>query len=236
MPRRAKAAKAPFWEIAYRELRRRILENEMPAGFQATEQEVAAILEMSRTPTREALVRLESEGLVEIRPRHGMRVLPVSADDMREIYQVLTGLEASAAASVAAKGLSDAEIGRLERAVSDMDRALKRDDLNAWAEADERFHRLLVDYSDNRRLQNVVETLLGQAYRVHRLTLKLRPKPTRSNMRPRRRRGGDQKARPGGRLAGSHEAPRGKRRDAGRPVGGPRLDPALMPAPPAARP
>jgi DNA-binding GntR family transcriptional regulator len=61
----------------------------MPAGFQATEQQVAAILDMSRTPTREALLRLKSEGLVEIRPGHGMRVLPISADDMRKIYQVL---------------------------------------------------------------------------------------------------------------------------------------------------
>ena len=61
----------------------------MPAGFQATEQQVAAILDMSRTPTREALLRLKSEGLVEIRPGHGMRVLPISAADMRKIYQVL---------------------------------------------------------------------------------------------------------------------------------------------------
>ncbi len=119
---------------------------------------------------------------MEIRPRHGMRVLPVSADDMREIYQILTGLEASAAASVAAKGLSDKEIGQLERAVADMDVALEQDDLEAWAEADERFHRLLVVYSGNVRLQNVVETLLGQASRVRKLTLKLRPKPTKSNI------------------------------------------------------
>ena len=182
MPSHARSAKPPFSEIAHRELRRRILENEMPAGFQATEPEVAGLLDMSRTPIREALVRLEGEGLVEIRPRHGMRVLPVSADDMREIYQILTGLESSAAASVAAKGLSDEEIGRLERAVADMEAALKKDDLEAWAEADERFHRLLVDYSGNNRLQGVVQTFLGQAQRVRKLTLKLRPKPTRSNL------------------------------------------------------
>ncbi|MDX1401849.1 MAG: GntR family transcriptional regulator [Kiloniellales bacterium] len=175
-------AKVSFSELAYRELRRRILENELPAGFQATEQEVAALLDMSRTPTREALVRLASERLVEIRPRHGMRVLPVSAEDMREIYQVLTGLEASAAASVAAKGLSDGELGQLEQAVSDMEDALRDDDLENWAKADERFHALLVDFSGNERLKAVVETFLGQAHRVRRLTLKLRPKPTRSNL------------------------------------------------------
>lgn len=181
MPSQPREAKTSYSEIAYRELRRSILENEMPAGFQATEQEVAARLEMSRTPTREALVRLENDGLVEIRPRHGMRVLPVSADDMQEIYQILTGLEASAAASVAAKGLDDAEIAELEQAVSDMEDALRLDDLDSWAKADERFHSLLVDYSGNKRLQAVVQTFLGQAQRARKLTLKLRPKPTRSN-------------------------------------------------------
>lgn len=181
MPARTPNAKMPYSEIAYRNLRGRILENDMPAGYQATEQEVASVLGMSRTPTREAMLRLESEGLIELRPRHGMRVLPVTAQDMYEIYQILTGLEASAAAAVAEKGLSAAEILELERAVGDMDVALKDDDLDAWMEADERFHRLLVTFSGNKRLQTVVETFLLQAHRVRRMTVKMRPKPTRSN-------------------------------------------------------
>ena len=51
------------------------------------EKELADSLDMSRTPVREALIRLSNEGMVEVRPRHGMRVLPVSAADMIEIYQ-----------------------------------------------------------------------------------------------------------------------------------------------------
>ena len=166
---------------AYNEIRRRILDNEMPAGTMMLEQELAAILDMSRTPVREALIRLANEGMVEVRPRHGMRVLPVSADDMEEIYEVLTALEASAAASVAETGLSPEEIGALRAAVNDMDKALEADDLQTWAQADERFHATLIEASRNRRLRELVYQFWDQTYRVRMLTLRLRPKPEASN-------------------------------------------------------
>src|SRR5262245_49339021 len=80
-------------ERAYAEPKHRILRNAMPTGRLFVEQELADSLRMSRTPVRETLIRLAQEGLVEVRPRHGMFVRPVSADDMREIYEVLTVLE-----------------------------------------------------------------------------------------------------------------------------------------------
>ena len=72
-------------ERAHAEIKRRILNNELPAGHQILEQDLAELLDMSRTPVREAMVRLAEEGMVEIRPRHGLRVLPLSAADMQEI-------------------------------------------------------------------------------------------------------------------------------------------------------
>ncbi len=173
--------KPAYPEIAYREIKRRILENELPAGYQGTEKQVSDMLGMSRTPVREALVRLKSDGLVELTPRHGMRVRPISPDDMREIYQMLAVLEASAVESVAAAGLDDRDIAALDQAVTDMDRALAADDLDAWHLADRRFHGLLVAYCGNRRLAATVDTLLEQTWRAAALTLKLRPKPVDSN-------------------------------------------------------
>ena len=78
---------------------------------------------MSRTPVREALIRLQKEGLVDVIPRHGMRVLPVSPTDMKEIYEILTALEAMAAELLAKRKPSDAELAPLERASRDMARA-----------------------------------------------------------------------------------------------------------------
>ena len=83
---------------AYTTIKHNILENRYPPGHQALEQELATELGMSRTPVREALIRLEREGLVELIPRRGMRVVPLSPADMKEIYDVLTGLETAALA------------------------------------------------------------------------------------------------------------------------------------------
>ena len=167
---------------AYAEIRRRILLNELTPGTQMLETEVADMLGMSRTPVREALIRLGEEGLVEIRPRHGMRVKPVSPDDMREIYDVLQSLEATAAGLAADRGISEAELADLNAAVSDMDAALEAGDLPRWALADQRFHDLLVEASGNQRLMDIVGTIRDQAHRARMATLTLRPVPTASNV------------------------------------------------------
>lgn len=173
--------RVPASERAYRALRTLIMNNELPAGTQMLELEAAARLGMSRTPVREAMVRLEQEGVVALRPRHGMRVLPLSADDMAEIYEILTALESAAAEVVARRGLAETDLAALDQAVADMDSALDRDDLLAWSVADERFHRLLVVHSGNRRLIGIVEQVWDQAHRARILTLHLRPKPVTSN-------------------------------------------------------
>lgn len=166
---------------AYREMKRRILGNEMLPGTQVLEGELAASLGLSRTPVREAMIRLAEDGLVEVRPRHGMRVLPISATDMAEIYLILTELEAAAARIVADKGVGRADLAALEGAVRDMDVALKADDLDAWAAADERFHKMLVELSGNRRIVAVVNMFWDQAHRARMATLRIRPKPVNSN-------------------------------------------------------
>ena len=139
------------------------------------------MLAMSRTPVREALIRLAEEGMVEVRPRHGMRVLPVSADDMREIYEILTSLESTAAGRVASRGISEVERAALQDAIDEMDEALGADDRRRWAAADERFHLLLVELCGNERLRSLVGTFWDQAHRARLITLGLRPKPTASN-------------------------------------------------------
>jgi DNA-binding GntR family transcriptional regulator len=166
---------------AYDELRRRILANEMPAGGQYLEQALADDLGMSRTPVREALIRLSDERLVEVRPRHGARVLPVSATDMGEIYELLTSLEAIAAKRVAERGLNALQLKRLDDCVAGMEHALARDDLIAWSNHDREFHNAIVELSGNRRLIQVVAMFRDQAHRARMQTLTLRPKPVQSN-------------------------------------------------------
>ncbi|MDV7340575.1 GntR family transcriptional regulator [Terasakiella sp. A23] len=178
---KSKTPKVPIAEQAYAELKRRILENELPTGHQLMEGEVADLLEISRTPAREAMMRLETEGLVEVRPRHGMKVKPVSVSDMKEIYALLTGLESTAAWQAAMRDHTDEEIQALRDSVDQMDEALKAQDLDAWANADATFHRLLVEMSGNQRLIELVSRFIDQSHRVRKLTLRLRPMPAQSN-------------------------------------------------------
>lgn len=177
----SEAGKRAQTERTYAALKRMILDNELLPGEFVLQEELGERLGVSRTPVREALIRLAGEGLIEVRPRHGMRVLPVSISAMREIYEVLTALEARAARNVAARGADEAVLAELDEAVREMDRALEADDLAAWARADDRFHNGLVTACGNRRLIEMVSMVVDQAHRVRKLTLRLRPKPVSSN-------------------------------------------------------
>ena len=169
-----------YVEQAYRIIRQRILDNVYPAGYRALEREFAEELSLSRTPVREALLRLQSEGLIELIPRHGARVLPVSAGDMREIYDVLTALESMAAEIVTRRRPSAAELRPLSSASREMVEALRNGDLDAWARADEHFHRQLLELAGNSVLIQTVQLLWDRAHRARMVTLRLRPRPVHS--------------------------------------------------------
>lgn len=165
---------------AYETIKHRILQNAYPGGFQVLEDQLCEELGMSRTPLREALVRLEHEGLVEIIPRRGMRVLPLNAADIADIFQVLSSLELLAVRLLATRQDNKASVERLQTEVAAMKKALAADDLDTWASADERFHRALVDESGNPRLAAAARTLLDQSQRFRIFTLRMRDRPTKS--------------------------------------------------------
>jgi DNA-binding GntR family transcriptional regulator len=165
---------------AYAQLKSEIRANRMPPGFQATEPEIALHLGMSRTPVREALIRLAADGLVELIPRRGARVLPINSSDMREIYDILTALEPDAAAAFALTKPTNETLVPLEAATQDMELALATEDLDAWAEADDRFHTMLLDLQGNQRLTRIVTALCDQAHRARMLTLRMRELPRKS--------------------------------------------------------
>lgn len=180
MPALKRRSNRSLTEEAYRTIKSRILDNDYPPGFHALEQDLANQLGISRTPVREALNRLHAERLVEVTPRHGMRVLPISPEDMECIQQIIECLETKAAALFASRQLSKGEIASLEKAVSDMERALEAEDLDAWADADERFHQTLVRECGNPRMAEMIFTLWDQGHRARMVTLRLRQLPVQS--------------------------------------------------------
>lgn len=168
--------------IAVDKLRDLIFSGELAAGTDHLESELAEVLGMSRTPVREAVVLLEAQGLLEVRPRKGVRIKRVSPDDMAEIYDILTELESLAAQTAASAGYTERDLSGLKQAIDDMDQAISLRNREAWAVADEAFHRELVQLGKNVRLRGITAMMLDQVRRARLVTLYIRPEPTRSNL------------------------------------------------------
>ena len=162
-------------------LRDMIITGELSAGSDHLESELADRLGMSRTPIREAALMLESQGLLELRPRKGVRILPVSPNDMAEIYDILTELESMSARRAAEAGLSDNALSTLVQSIEDMEAALASKSLEDWAQADEVFHSELVELGGNARVKMIFEMMSNQVRRARAVTLYMRPLPVQSN-------------------------------------------------------
>ena len=166
-------------ESAYRALRARLLEMTLPPGHQLSEGELAAQLGMSRTPVHEAVLRLQAEGFLEVQPRRGIRVLPIDPTGMAETYEILIALEGAAAARLAAH--PDPAVTRaMAEATDAMRAALLARDRRAWAAADDRFHRALIQGCGNARLARMAQEAADLAQRARLATAALRPEPAGS--------------------------------------------------------
>jgi GntR family transcriptional regulator, rspAB operon transcriptional repressor len=106
---------------------------------------MAEVLQMSRTPVREALVRLESEGMVRIIPRRGFVVEPIEKEDLKQINEIVETLD-GLAVSLAAPKVGIEEISQLETLVKLQEEALEQDDLKKWATLDDQFHKLIIEF------------------------------------------------------------------------------------------
>lgn len=167
---------------AYGAIKAAIRSNVFPPGYQAAESEIARQLGMSRTPVHEAMARLQEDGLVRILSKKGIIICALSPSDIEEIYEVIIALEGAAAARLAR--LPDENrnpvLDILRAATATMVAALKTNDLDSWASADEKFHEELVARSGNRRLMRMAGTVADQLHRARMFTLNLRPLPTHS--------------------------------------------------------
>ena len=180
--RRDKGERESLVDQAYREIRRRILDNEYPPAHQVLEHELAVELGMSRTPVREALIRLKNEKFVQIIPRHGMRVVPLSLDELRDVYEVLTALELMAIERLIRSGANGKANAALGQAVAEMELAVRQQDADARVRAIERFHRTLIDHCGNTRLASMAYMLWDQGHRARMATSRLRTDLEQSNL------------------------------------------------------
>ncbi|MDT9594209.1 GntR family transcriptional regulator [Nocardioides zeae] len=143
------------------EMRRRIISGAAPSGALLSELALAEEFGVSRTPVREALKQLQTEGLVEVRPRVGTFVAAPSRRDINELFDMKELLEGAAARLLAQRGRVH-EIDLLEENVRQSDLAVGADDRDRYAVLVEEFHELLITGADNSKLEAHYRTLMNQ--------------------------------------------------------------------------
>lgn len=152
---------------AYRYVKDRVLDGTYAAGQLLSEGEVAEATGMSRTPAREAFLRLEGEGLLRLYPKRGALVVPVSAEEVEAVLETRELIENHAAAKLAATG---EELGRVTRRMAELiaEQQAHRDanDYPAFVAADRAFHWAVVASTENRILSDLYQSLRDRQLRM----------------------------------------------------------------------
>lgn len=165
------APTALYQEVAER-LRQRIFAHELTPGTWIDEQKLAEQYGISRTPLREALKVLASEGLVELRPRRGCYVTEISRQDLDDIFPLMAMLEGRCAAE-AVQRMKAVDLGALKEIHDRLELAARNWQIAAFFEANQEFHKKIQELSGNRWLLSVIQDLrkVLKLSRLHSLSL-----------------------------------------------------------------
>jgi DNA-binding GntR family transcriptional regulator len=153
-------------ERAYDWTRRRILDATFPPSSMITEGQIAELVGVSRTPVREAFLRLSGEGFLRLYPKRGAMVVPVTEADMREVVEARLLVEPWAAAIAAARPDHLELAGQLRAHVDVLRSAAAEGDGAAYQDADRAFHVAIVEATENRLLTEFYRGLRDRQLRV----------------------------------------------------------------------
>lgn len=148
----------PLREMVYEELKMQILKGSIIPGTRMMEVELAEEMGVSRTPIREAIRKLEKEGLVTIEPRRGAYASMISTEDMVEILEVRQDLE-GLAAFFAADRMTQEQMKELRKVSDSYNDAVKRGNMEDMIRHDTRFHHIIVESCRNKILVQMIEQL-----------------------------------------------------------------------------
>lgn len=181
MARSSKTIKSePATIVAMQKIKQLIFNGDLVADSNHLETELAELLGLSRTPVREATLMLQAQGLLQVQPRKGIKIKAISVDDINDFYEVLSEIECLAVKRAAGSKLPATALDSAQQSIKKIDRALKKDDRNAWSVADEEFHNELVRLGGNKQVVAMVTNIHDQLRRLRTVTLKMRPTPERS--------------------------------------------------------
>lgn len=154
----------PLREVVFNTLRKAILKGELKPGERLMEIALAERLGVSRTPVREAMRKLELEGLVVMIPRRGAQVANITEKDLNDVLEVRIALENLSIENACAR-MTEEQLAQLLDAARTFEKTMADGNLVKLAEADVAFHEVIYQASDNRRLNQVLNNLREQIYR-----------------------------------------------------------------------
>lgn len=154
----------PLRDVVFQTLRQTILRGELKPGERLMEVHLAERLGVSRTPIREAIRKLELEGLVVMIPRRGAVVASITEKDLKDVLEVRRTLEILAG-EVACERITPELLKELEIAGEEFGRLKGTEDVNLLAAADVRFHEIIYTATGNARLIHILNNLREQMYR-----------------------------------------------------------------------
>ncbi|HYF19709.1 MAG TPA: GntR family transcriptional regulator [Ramlibacter sp.] len=134
--------RAALHELAAQRLRQMLVENRIPPGAKLNERELSEVLNVSRTPLREAIKRLAAEGLVELVPNRGAVAVALSEQDVLDTFEVIAGLEALSG-ELAAQRVTDQELSEIRAKHYEMLAAYTRQDLSAYYALNMQIHQAI---------------------------------------------------------------------------------------------
>ena len=154
----------PLRDVVFNTLRQAILRGELKPGERLMEIQLANKLGVSRTPIREAIRKLELEGLVLMIPRKGAEVAEITEKSLRDVLEVRRALE-ELAVQLACEKITKEEIRELERVAKEFQQVVKSRDITEIAEVDVCFHDIIYTATDNQKLIQLLNNLREQMYR-----------------------------------------------------------------------
>jgi DNA-binding GntR family transcriptional regulator len=160
-----KVSQTTLADQAYKVIRSRILNGDMALGEFVREQDVSAALGVSRTPVREALGRLSSEGFLERIPHRGFRVPEEPLDTLLELYPIVSALELLAG-RLALPQLTAADIETLKTINRELAASAEAGDVRRRIELNNRFHHFICERSESSRLCDLLDDLRSQVSRL----------------------------------------------------------------------
>lgn len=160
----------PLGEVVYVALREAIIKNQFKSGERLMETELADEMMVSRTPVREAVRKLQSEGYVVMLPRKGTYVTSLSMQDISDVYEIRSALE-SLAASKAAERATDEEITDMRRILDLETGIINNADVAQTINSDVMFHSMIYKASKNTRVESLINALREQTQRLRSSTL-----------------------------------------------------------------